>query len=95
MEAELGIRVNEKGHVAGKYKKRIFVRYADDFVIMTQDFDEAVRAKDEWIPILARRGLKLSASKTKVVHLADCSCIRIRLFGVSCKGSRKVRCRLE
>ena len=51
--------------------KRSLVRYADDFVIFTETEEDAHRAKQEMADWLQRRGLALSAEKTKVCHLTN------------------------
>jgi RNA-directed DNA polymerase len=48
------------------------VRYADDFVVMvfgTRDHVEALR--EDVVAVLAPLGLRLSPSKTRIVHMAD------------------------
>ncbi|MDF1490377.1 group II intron reverse transcriptase/maturase [Tessaracoccus caeni] len=55
----------------GKANWRI-VRYADDFVILTNgDRDDAVWLKEHAAGVLARVGLRLSESKTTVAHLSE------------------------
>ncbi|WP_344908499.1 group II intron reverse transcriptase/maturase [Actinomadura meridiana] len=74
-----------------KYRRRIgkanwrLIRYADDFVIMvagTQDDAESLRRSV--VGVLAPMGLRLSESKTQVVHLDD---------GFDFLGFRIQRCR--
>lgn len=47
------------------------MRYADDFVILTETKEDALRAKREVAEWLQGRDLTLSAEKTKVCHLTD------------------------
>ena len=67
MEDALGVKYNCRGEVIGK---RAVVRYADDFVVFCESQEDAERVKDEVLPSwLAQRGLRLSAEKTRIVHL--------------------------
>src|SRR5581483_2525552 len=48
------------------------VRYADDFVIMTNGSrDDAVALKEQAAEVLGRLGLQFSESKTRVTHLSE------------------------
>jgi RNA-directed DNA polymerase len=60
------------GKLVDKKKDRrksiIFVRYADDFVVMNHNLDVIKKCKEIISEFLAERGLELSDAKTKVVH---------------------------
>lgn len=48
------------------------VRYADDFVIMTNgNRDDAIRLQEQVAEVLAGIGLRLSPSKTRIAHLSE------------------------
>ena len=49
-------------------KSIIFVRYADDFVVMNHNLDVIKKCKEIIGDFLAERGLALSDAKTKIVH---------------------------
>ncbi|MDW4906714.1 group II intron reverse transcriptase/maturase [Streptomyces sp. ADMS] len=49
----------------------VLVRYADDFVVLCHDEEEAYRVKEELSVWLAPRGLRFNEAKTKVVHLDE------------------------
>ncbi len=71
MEKALGIRYQrnkERWTITGP---RSLIRYADDFVILTQSEEDARRAKQEISDWLSRRGLTLSEEKTSIRHLRD------------------------
>jgi RNA-directed DNA polymerase len=51
--------------------KRSLVRYADDFVILTETEEDAYQAKQDVMGWLQERGLTLSEDKTKVCHLTE------------------------
>jgi RNA-directed DNA polymerase len=68
LEKHLGVKYNCRGEIMGK---RLLVRYADDFVIMCESEDDALKAKEtteEWLKI---KGLQLSKEKTKIVHISE------------------------
>ncbi len=69
MEKALGIRYRRDGEKWFNRGPRSFVRYADDFVILTQSEEDAQRAKQEISDWLASRGLTLSEEKTQIVHM--------------------------
>jgi RNA-directed DNA polymerase len=68
IEATLGIRYNQDGHTLGQ---RGVVRYADDLVIFCQSQADAHQAVEELNRWLNTKGLALSESKTKIVHLTE------------------------
>ncbi|MDY0943982.1 group II intron reverse transcriptase/maturase [Priestia megaterium] len=74
MEQEIGI-VYKKTHKSGAgYTidpkcKMGRVLYADDFVIVTETKEQAQSMYQKLIPYLQKRGIKLSADKTKVTHI--------------------------
>jgi RNA-directed DNA polymerase len=47
MAAALGVTHNSKGEIAGR---RAVVRYADDFVVLCETQEDALRVKDEILP---------------------------------------------
>ena len=48
------------------------VRYADDFVIMTNGSrDDAATLKEQAAEVLAGRGLRFSEAKTRITHLSE------------------------
>jgi RNA-directed DNA polymerase len=62
------------------------VRYADDFVIVvTGEKEHAEALRDRVADVLAPMGLRLSAEKTRVVHLDD----GLRLLGFNIRRRRK------
>jgi RNA-directed DNA polymerase len=68
LEKHLGVKYDNRGQIRGK---RILVRYADDFVIMCESEDDALKAKEiteEWLGL---RGLELSKEKTNIVHISE------------------------
>ncbi|WP_424099809.1 group II intron reverse transcriptase/maturase [Moorena producens] len=76
LEEELGIKYkwrkdqrNKDGGSWANITSRTYVRFADDFVILTESEEDAIEAKeitDKW---LSKKGLKLSEEKTKITHL--------------------------
>lgn len=48
-----------------------FVRYADDFVVMTRSYEETLAARTQIEEWLQHRGLTLHPEKTRVVHVDD------------------------
>jgi RNA-directed DNA polymerase len=69
MEAALGVRHDAQGTSIGK---RAVVRYADDFVVFCESEEDALVVRDRILPgWLSKRGLSLSAEKTRIVHLTD------------------------
>lgn len=68
MEDALGVQQNPNNSY--KTTRRV-IRYADDFVILTDTEEDAGKAKgqiQEWLEI---RGLELSAEKTRIVHIEE------------------------
>jgi RNA-directed DNA polymerase len=68
MEKEVKVELSPDGYVKGT---RIFIRYADDFVILCTSFNEAVLALEDAKIALAKRGLQISEVKSKISHLID------------------------
>jgi RNA-directed DNA polymerase len=67
MEAAVGVTHDRHGYMVGG---RAMVRYADDFVVFCPSREDAERVRDRLLPPwLAERGLRLSAEKTRIVHL--------------------------
>jgi len=53
------------------YSKRLWVRYADDFVVFCETREDAEKVVEVLIEWLAKRGLSLSKDKTRIVHLEE------------------------
>ncbi|NEO38716.1 MAG: group II intron reverse transcriptase/maturase [Moorea sp. SIOASIH] len=78
LEEELGIKYtwhkdtrNKKGGYWVNKTGRTYVRFADDFIVLTESEEDAANAKvivEEW---LTRKGLRLSEEKTHITHLTD------------------------
>lgn len=68
MENALGVKYNNRGESIGK---RILVRYADDFVILCEDKEDAIKAQKDISKWLKPRGLELSEEKTRIVHITE------------------------
>jgi RNA-directed DNA polymerase len=69
LEAAVGVTYNRQGYSCGR---RAVVRYADDFVVLCKSREDALGVKDRLLPAwLAERGLRLSATKTRIVHLTE------------------------
>ena len=68
LEEHLGVKYNNRGEIRGK---RILVRYADDFVILCESEDDALKAKETTEEWLGLKGLELSEEKTKIVHISE------------------------
>lgn len=67
IEKELKIkRVGKDFRIHGP---RIYIRYADDFVILCTSYKEALSSKQDAQEALMRRGLELSEQKTKITHI--------------------------
>ncbi|NEQ83115.1 MAG: group II intron reverse transcriptase/maturase, partial [Moorea sp. SIO2I5] len=77
LEEKLGIKYRwdrDKRRKAGGFwtntTSRTYVRFADDFVVLTESKEDAEEAKtiiEEW---LSKKGLTLSEDKTKISHLS-------------------------
>ena len=68
MESAIGVKYN---HQDRNISSRTIVRYADDFCIFCETLEEASHTKviiNEW---LSDRGLSISESKTKIVHITE------------------------
>ena len=70
MEKALGIKRIGKIRASAQ-NKRGLVRYADDFVVFCESYEDAELAKSEMENWLAERGLALSAEKTRILHLNE------------------------
>lgn len=81
MEEEIGVKYQYRTKPKTKGKEYYWtlaqnntvsvVRYADDFVIMTDTKEEAERMYEKLKPYLLKRGLELAPEKTKVVHATE------------------------
>lgn len=67
METAMGVRYNNRREIISR---RGLVRYADDFVIFCETEADAHAARAEMAAWLAPRGLSLSETKTRIVHLS-------------------------
>lgn len=68
MESALGIRYDKHGHTIGN---RGIVRYADDFAVFCKSQEDAACVVDVLSHWMETRGLALSKSKTKILHLSE------------------------
>lgn len=74
MEEALGITYKKNYKANGSYIinpacKMAVIRYADDFVVLTETEKQAQSIYERLRPYLKDRGLELSAEKTKVTHI--------------------------
>jgi RNA-directed DNA polymerase len=89
MEQAIGVRRNKHGWT--QYAKRAVIRYADDFVVFCQTYEDAQKVIEELTTWLAERGLELSKEKTRIVHLDegfDFLGFNIRRYPTSIKGPK-------
>jgi RNA-directed DNA polymerase len=70
MEEILGIGYEKRGFIDSK-SPYVVVRYADDFVVMAKSKEACQQAKELLVPWLQTRGLRLSETKTRIVHLSE------------------------
>ena len=68
MESALDIRYDKHGHTIGN---RGIVSYADDLVVFCKSQEDAACVVDVLSHWMETRGLALSKSKTKIVHLSE------------------------
>jgi RNA-directed DNA polymerase len=68
MEEVLEVELDSKGYSIGK---RMVVRYADDFVLLCESQEDALKSKEIISNWLAKRGLTLSEEKTSIKHLSE------------------------
>ena len=71
METAIGITYGKNGKYWSTKGHRALVRYADDFVILTETKEDALTAKQDIADWLQERGLTLSEEKTRVCHLTE------------------------
>lgn len=70
LESELGIKyVPSTGYVNSK--SRLLIRFADDLVILCKTKEDAIFALEQLSQALMKRGLEISLSKTKIVHITE------------------------
>jgi RNA-directed DNA polymerase len=69
METALGVSRDTQG-CARRNVRKLIVRYADDFVVFCDSKADAEQARDDLQCFLGVRGLRLSETKTRVVHLS-------------------------
>ncbi len=69
LEEALGVTYDNAGHT--RRSKRVLVRYADDWVVFCDTKEDGEAVIDILTDWLARRGLRLSTEKTRIVHLTD------------------------
>lgn len=66
----LGVKLRPSGWVRSDYgKKRLVVRYADDFVVLTTTYKDALEAAETVKNFLSQRGLTLK--KTEIRHVTQ------------------------
>jgi RNA-directed DNA polymerase len=68
LEEALGVRYRRRGSIESR---RAVVRYADDFVVFTESEEDAHQVIQDLNTWLARRGLRLSGEKTRIVHSTE------------------------
>lgn len=68
MEDAIGVHYNRKGEIEGP---KALVRYADDLVVFCETEQEAQTARQDLHNWLTKRGLRLSETKTRIVHLSE------------------------
>jgi len=68
MEQALGVRYDRRGQIKGS---RALIRYADDWVVFCESKEDAQAARLQAKEWLRKRGLHLSAEKTRIVHLTE------------------------
>ena len=71
MEGAVGISYTKRGKSYAVKGKRALIRYADDFVILTETHEDAEAAQKEIAQWLSRRGLELSKEKTRILNLTE------------------------
>ena len=69
-EQALGVRYNRHNIIDVRSPYAV-VRYADDFVVLAKNQPACQQAKELLTPWLGERGLKLSESKTRTIHLSE------------------------
>lgn len=93
MGEALGVK-RQKGSGRVNHSPRAVIRYADDFVVLCESEEDAHKAKKNLHAWLAKRGLKLSEDKTRIVHLDegfDFLGFNVRRYPVATKDSKKKR----
>ncbi len=69
MEAALSVKRRKRGWLVNT--QYAVVRYADDFVVLCETEQEAIKAQETMSAWLQIRGLQLSTDKTRIVHVKD------------------------
>jgi RNA-directed DNA polymerase len=90
LERILGTAPSKSGRVRGS---RVYVRYADDFVVLCGSLKEARTTQIEIATWLKSKNLKLAANKTRIVHIDegfDFLGVNIRHYDTSKTKSNKV-----
>ena len=75
LEKELGISYHYNKSRNGFWQLNpksigLFVRYADDFLVLVDSEQKAQKVKRELVELLSKRGLQLSEEKTRTTHLS-------------------------
>lgn len=65
IENEIGVKYNKRGYIIGPL---LFVRYADDIVILCIAYEDALLALENLRFSLSTRELEVSDKKTRIVH---------------------------
>lgn len=68
LESELGIEYRDQTRRELAFSSRLFLRYADDLLVLTRTKEDAEKALIELDEHLLQRGLKVSKDKTRIVH---------------------------
>lgn len=68
LEEILKTKPDSTGRVRGS---RVYIRYADDFVILCSSLEEARRTQIEISTWLKSKGLKIARNKTRIVHISQ------------------------
>lgn len=68
LETEVGVKFSSQNYVVGP---RLFVRYADDFVILCTTYEQAQASYKLAIDALQKRGLNIFDKKTRITHIVD------------------------
>lgn len=79
------LRLVLNDYVSKKFTKigrRSFIRYADDFIILVESKEDAIRVKESLPKLLSTRGLKPNYDKTKISHITN----GIDFLGVNIKA---------
>lgn len=71
LESELGVTYRDETRRELSSSSRLFLRYADDLLILTRTLDDGKLALEELKKSLISRGLEVSEEKTRIVHASE------------------------